>query len=67
MLQVIPPKEWYASKNYDMEKIGNMIIDSPIAQLVTGQQGTVLSENFMLCLCKLFPVLLDGKAYLITD
>lgn len=43
LLQVIPPEEWYASKNYDMIKIGKMVIDSPIAQLVTGQQGK-LSE-----------------------
>ena len=39
--QVIPPKEWYASQHYDMEKIGSMVIDSPIAQLVTGRQGMI--------------------------
>jgi len=43
--KVIPPKEWYASKHYDMEKIGDMVIDSPIAQLVTGQQGVYQQFN----------------------
>eukprot|EP00794_Sanderia_malayensis_P007810 gene7809-8656_t len=43
--KVIPPKEWFASRHYDMEKIGQMVIDAPIAQLVTGQQGLYQQFN----------------------
>ena len=39
VLKVIPPKEWIPRKHYGMDVIGEMVIDAPIAQLVTGGQG----------------------------
>merc|ERR1712157_217956 len=37
--KIIPPKEWHAVRRYNMKKIGEMEIKTPISQTVSGQQG----------------------------
>lgn len=37
--KIIPPKEWKAVKNLNMRRIGEMVIEAPVAQTVSGQQG----------------------------
>uniref|UniRef100_A0A7M5TVU4 [histone H3]-trimethyl-L-lysine(9) demethylase n=1 Tax=Clytia hemisphaerica TaxID=252671 RepID=A0A7M5TVU4_9CNID len=37
--KVIPPKEWQAVRRYNMKRIGEMEIKTPIQQTVSGQQG----------------------------
>ena len=39
LFQIIPPKEWQAVRRYNMKKIGDMEIKTPILQTVSGQQG----------------------------
>ena len=39
--QVIPPKEWRPCENYD--GVDKFNIDTPVSQLVSGQQGLVPS------------------------
>lgn len=37
--KIIPPKEWHAVRRYNMKRIGEMEIQTPIMQNVSGQQG----------------------------
>lgn len=38
MIRVIPPREWMARENYDMDKI-NFTIKTPITQHIVGEKG----------------------------
>lgn len=37
--KVIPPKEWCPVRRYNMKRIGEINIETPVSQTVTGQQG----------------------------
>jgi len=63
--KIIPPKEWQAVRRYNMKKIGDIEIKTPILQTVSGQQGLFQLINIQkkTMLVKAYKELADSPNY----